>query len=333
MNRIDFPSAEFVLARAVALRGIGGRRSGELMVVDAAGIVQGSLFGGAIDSEVKERSRSISDRGESFALMTVKIGDKDAVAAGLACGGEADILLNRSSSLPSGFVDRLASREPTALATVVSGPHEGLAMATGTDGSSSIRGKSEEEDAFSETLNERMLQLLVRRLPMSGVEQLENEIVSFEVFSPPTHLLIVGGGELAHAIAVQGGILGWSSHLTDEANEGVLEVGALGSNDALVVLSHDHDTGIPIVAEALRSKPNLYVGGLGSRHTQEARYALLSDLGFSHEELGRIYGPIGLDLGSKSPEETALAICAEILAHVSGRDARSLKYSSGPING
>lgn len=333
MDRVDFTGSEFVLARAVALRGFGGRRAGELLVIDFKGGSQGSLFGGVADSEILERSVQLSRSGESFDFITVEIGDTDAVRAGLACGGEADILLSNGSGLPQGFTEKVASRQPVALATVVAGPHRGCILAADPD--KTVVGYSGKfvDDDFAENLGERLLGALIKRAPAAAIVELDDDVVSIEVFSPLTHMVIVGRSDLTKAILDQGQLLGWSGIVVDDADEGIQQVRGLGTNDALIVLSHNHGVGIPIITDVLKSGLSTYIGGLGSRHTQQTRSAILSEIGFSDDEIGRIYGPVGLDLGSRTPEETALAICAEILAHVSGRNARSLKVSSGPING
>ncbi|MDA8271089.1 MAG: XdhC family protein [Actinomycetota bacterium] len=333
MERVDLPSSDFVIARAIGFRGFGGRRAGEIMFIDSAGVSSGSLFGGAADAEIKRRCNHMSASGESFDFMAVKVGDRDAVAAGLACGGEADILLNRSSALPPEFIKRLASREPTALATVVSGRHKGAVLAVSSDRIARVSGTEITEERSLDILKQELLRFYTRGLPAFVVEEVEDATVSFEMFSPPTHMVIVGSSNLAQALVDQGELLGWSATVTDDTDEGCLEVSGLGGNDALIILTHDHGIGIPIVSELLKRAPHIYIGALGSRHTQQTRSALLSELGFSDKEIGRICGPVGLDLGSKTPEDTALAICAEILAHVSGRDAKPLKYSSGSING
>ncbi len=333
MDRVDFRGSEFVLARAVALRGFGGRRAGELLVIDALGGLQGSLFGGVADNEILEGSLKLRRSGESFDLITVGVGDRDAVRVGLACGGEADVLLSKGSSLPQGFTEKVTSRQPVALATVVAGPHRGRVLAANPDKTVSGLSGSLSDDFFSKNLGERLLSALANRTPAAAIVNLDDDVVYIEVFSPPTHMVIVGESDLAQAILSQGQLLGWSGIVLDDLDDSGQQVRNLGTNDALIVLSHNHGVGIPLITDVLRSGLSTYVGGLGSRHTQQTRSAILSEIGFSDNEIGRIYGPVGLDLGSRTPEETALAICAEILAHVSGRNARSLKLSSGPING
>ena len=121
--------------------------------------------------------------------------------------------------------------------------------------------------------------------------------------------------------------------LIDEGVEaGVAFVNGAGPADALVVLSHDAAIDVPLLDAALWSSIG-YVGGMGSRGTQTRRRNALIEAGHSEQELLRIHGPIGLDLGSRTPAETAVAIVAEYLANRSGRAPGRLTDADGPING
>lgn len=332
MERLQIPEEDFVLARAVSLKGFGGRRAGELALIGKQGKLSGSLFGGVADHRISETAVSMWDRGDQFDLLTVQIGDSDAVSAGLACGGEAEVLLHLRSGLPQGFLEKISSREPTALATVVAGPQKGLMISVGQD-LSSDSAVSENSSDLEQMIHQKLTQRLSRRLTTLYLEQFGENLVAIEVYSPPTALVIVGQSSLASAISRQGELLGWSSVIVEKLSEGLSEVENVGANDALIVLSHDHSVGVPLIEKVLREHPGSYIGGLGSRHTQQERRELLSQRGLSKAEVESIHGPIGLDLGSKTPEETAMAICAEILAFLSNRSAKSLRDSSGPING
>jgi xanthine dehydrogenase accessory factor len=110
------------------------------------------------------------------------------------------------------------------------------------------------------------------------------------------------------------------------------EVGAdLGQRDAVCVLTHDPKFDVPAIVAALKTDVG-YLGAMGSRRTHEERTARLRQAGVDAAGLGRIMGPIGLDIGSRTPEETAVAICAEIIAVRTGRDAPSLRDRDGPIH-
>lgn len=332
MDTLEFPSEESVLVRAIALRGFGGRRAGELAVFVKDGTHFGSLFGGIADEQIGISAKRLLGSLEPFDVATISIGDNDAVRAGLACGGEADVLLHRRSVLPGEFISALTTREPVALATVISGPHKGIVISQ-VDEQIIVANDEIHDGNFVTQITQLLKSELSKRRTSSSVLDIEGDSLAVEVFSLPTELVIVGESDLATAISQQGAILGWTSKIVDSLQDGVTIVDGIGANDALVVLSHDHDLGVPLMEKVLRDHPATYVGGLGSRHTQQVRRDLLKRKGTGESELERIHGPMGLDLGSRTPEETAMAICAEILAHLSRRTATSLKNTSGPING
>ena len=106
---------------------------------------------------------------------------------------------------------------------------------------------------------------------------------------------------------------------------------ALGADDAVCVLTHDHRFDLPAIEVALRTDAG-YIGVMGSRRTHAQRVERLRNAGITDDQLARLMAPIGLDLGGRTPEETAVAICAEIVALRSGRIAPHLRDSSGPIH-
>ena len=106
----------------------------------------------------------------------------------------------------------------------------------------------------------------------------------------------------------------------------------LGSRDAVCILTHDPKFDVPAVQGALATKVG-YIGVMGSRKTHDKRMERLADAGITDPaDLGRLMSPIGLDLGARTPEETAVSICAEIIARRTGRTTPSLRDSSGPIH-
>jgi len=113
----------------------------------------------------------------------------------------------------------------------------------------------------------------------------------------------------------------------------VLFRSALGPRDAVAVLTHDPKFDVPAIKAALATSVG-YLGAMGSRHTHEKRVARLREEGVGDAELARIMAPIGLDIGSRTPEETAVAIVAEIIALRTGRtaDVGSLRDARGPIH-
>jgi xanthine dehydrogenase accessory factor len=105
----------------------------------------------------------------------------------------------------------------------------------------------------------------------------------------------------------------------------------LGPRDAVCVLTHDHKFDVPAIAAAVNTRVG-YLGAMGSRKTHEARSERLREAGLTDAEIARVLSPIGLDIGARTPEETAVSICAEIIALRTGRHAASLRDTSGPIH-
>jgi xanthine dehydrogenase accessory factor len=105
----------------------------------------------------------------------------------------------------------------------------------------------------------------------------------------------------------------------------------LGPRDAVCVLTHDHKFDVPAIMAASRTRVG-YIGAMGSRRTHAQRVERLRDAGATDEQLARVMSPIGLDIGARTPEETAISICAEIIAKRTGRAAPWLRDSSGPIH-
>jgi xanthine dehydrogenase accessory factor len=181
------------------------------------------------------------------------------------------------------------------------------------------------------------------------VEQHGSEVF-VEVVGPPPRLLVIGALDLADALCAAAKPLGWRTLVADArarfaTKERVphadqLVVGwpdeALAQvqpdhDTAVVVLTHDDRFDIPALAGALRTDA-FYVAALGSRRNQERRRKLLREAGVTDEDLERIAGPAGLDIGAESPAETALSILAEALASRAGRAGGRLTDSRDRIH-
>jgi xanthine dehydrogenase accessory factor len=176
--------------------------------------------------------------------------------------------------------------------------------------------------------------------------------VFIESFAPPPRMIIFGAVDFTAALAKVAKILGYRVTVCDArpvfatparfpmADEVVVswpdryltEVGAsLGPRDAVCVLTHDPKFDVPAIQAALRTEAG-YLGAMGSRRTHADRAARLRDAGVDEDGLARVMGPIGLDIGARTPEETAVAICAEIIAMRTGKAAPSLRDADGPIH-
>lgn len=144
-------------------------------------------------------------------------------------------------------------------------------------------------------------------------------------------MLLVGlepfGGELAR----QAALLGWSATTTTDLDESIAALDPLGTEDAVIVLEHQHRIATPVLAAALQAEVG-YVGALGSRRMREARVRFLREAGVTDDQLATLHCPTGLDLGARTPAESAVSIVAEIIATRSGRDAAPLRTGTSQIS-
>jgi len=299
-----------VVARAITMDGFGSRRMGDAAILAGGSPVAGQVLNGGAD-EVLERETARLLAGDPAAtVVEVRLADGPAVAAGLACGGAARLLIQDIALIPAAWWEAIDTRRPAALITTL--PDGASTVITDASGS------------------HRASALLARRAPATEVEG--DEVI--EVWWPTPRVLVLGAAELAGAIARQSELLGWDTVL-DEGSDPAASTAAaadLGPADALVVLSHNPLVAIPALAASLTGDAG-YVGALGSRTTQANRRTRLLAAGLTDGDVDRIHGPVGLDLGARTPEETAVAICAEVIAQRSGRAGASLRDAHGPING
>jgi xanthine dehydrogenase accessory factor len=249
----------------------------------------------------------------------------------------------------------LRAEEPVALATVVAGPSTGAkllvrpgAVAVGTLG---------DEDLDRVVARDTVAELDAGR---SGVrhygphgEARQDELTVFiETFAPPPRMLIFGAVDFTAALVRVAKVLGYRVTVCDArevfattqrfpfADEVIVDwphrllerVGpTLGPRDAVCVLTHDHKFDVPAITAALTTRAG-YLGAMGSRRTTDERTKRLLDAGVDADDLTRVHAPIGLDVGARTPEETAVSICAEIIASRTGHPARPLSRGTGAIH-
>jgi xanthine dehydrogenase accessory factor len=317
------------LVRAITLEGFGSRRAGETAVVAADGSIDGRVLGGGVDDVVRDEAAALLAGDPASRVVDVRLGDGPAVAAGLACGGSARLLIQDTALIPDAWWESIAARRPAALITDLRGGVSRV-LTTEGEGRRADAPDGSRRVLLTEGAGARAGELLARRSPATEVAG--DDVI--EVWWPTPRILVLGAAELAGAIGRQAALLGWEPVLDDGGDPGASAAAsaALGPSDALVVLSHAPEVAIPSLRRALRGEAG-YVGALGSRTTQANRRTRLLASGLDDADVDRIHGPVGLDLGPRTPEETAVAICAEIIAHRSGRSATSLREGRGPING
>jgi xanthine dehydrogenase accessory factor len=316
-----------IFGRVVDVKGFSTLPGDVLIAIEEGGAQHGDILGRPGAERLQSAAAALFAGGPPrLDTVTVAIHGREVEEIGLACGGQADILLQPVAAIPGELWDLLAARAPVALLTRIEGPGAGpAALVVDRDGQAwgSLAGGDDR------LVKEGVAALAAGR---SSTRRLEDAagVVLLEAWVPAPRLVIAGGGDLVSALAAQGALLGWDSQSTAAGSLDELFDWA-GATAALIVLSHDPHIDTPALAAGLaRGVP--YVGALGSRATQSRRLERLAAAGVEPAALDRIHRPIGLDLGGRSAPEVALAIAAEILACHCGRDARPLRDATGPIN-
>jgi xanthine dehydrogenase accessory factor len=344
-----------VLARVVDIEGSGPREPGAAMAVSEAGEVIGSVSGGCVESAVVVEALTLLASGDRR-IVTFGYSDDDAFAVGLTCGGTVHLFLEPLEW--GGFEalrDAVRAHRPAVLVTVVDGVGVGdkLLLVEGSE----LVGSLADPDLQRVVTRDAEGALAagttsVRRYGACGEANQEEVTVFFEAYAPPPRLVIFGAVDFTGALVRVAKVLGYHVTVCDArevfatsarfplADEIVVDwphrhleqVGPdLGPRDAVCVLTHDAKFDVPAIVAALGTRVG-YLGAMGSRRTTEQRAARLRAEGVTDADLARVMAPIGLDLGARTPEETAVAICAEMIAHRTGRSAPSLSRGTGPIH-
>ncbi len=308
------------LVRVVDIRGIGVRDSSDGAVVvpspSGAPTVEGSVLGGIVD-------QLVLDAGYERQLIEVPVEEDDAVAAGLLCGGRARLLLSPLTDLPAETASWFSGADPVVLIAAVDGSGSDLAV-----GPSGVAGNLWSPSATQAAVTHAR-QLLRQGRCDATVIEIEGTAVLFSSAVPTTRAIIVGDGPMAEAFRAQGELMGWDVSYVDDVATAAKFCASATPADALLVLSHDPEVDVPVLAAGLDGAVG-YIGAMGSRHTQARRAERLEEMGYI--DRSRIHGPLGLDLGSRSPAETAVAMAAEFLAVRRGRSPASLSTHDGPIH-
>ncbi|GGY61250.1 hypothetical protein GCM10010385_08320 [Streptomyces geysiriensis] len=352
---------EFAVATVVSVGGSAPRGPGAALAVDSEGTAIGSVSGGCVEGAVYELCAAALSSGETV-RERFGYSDEDAFAVGLTCGGVIDVLI---TPVGAGSAERevfraalsTAARGGTAaLARVVEGPAEllGRALLVRSDGSYE-GGLGGRPDLDRMAVAEAGALLHAGRTGTVGLSEDGSHCpggltLLVESRVPPPRMIVFGAVDFAAALVRAGKFLGHHVTVCDarpvfatparfpEADEVVvdwpdryLRSTRTDERTVLCVLTHDAKFDVPLLTEALRM-PVAFVGAMGSRRTHEDRDRRLREAGVTERELARLRSPIGLDLGARTPEETALSIAAEIVAVRHGGTGLPLTGGAAPIH-
>ena len=344
------------LATVVETWGSSPRPPGSQLAVTASGRMAGSVSGGCVEGAVYELCQEVIETGTA---RTARFGvsDDDAFEVGLTCGGTIELLVERvdRESFPQlGELARaVAEGRPVALLTRIDDARHRLVTPETSDGT---LGSERIDDAVTDDGRGLLAagRTGVLQYGPSGERRGEGLPVLVASFAPPARMLVFGATDHAAATARIGSFLGYHVTVCDarpvfatarrfpSADEVVVdwphrylsaevEAGRVDERTVLCILTHDPKFDVPVLEVALRL-PVAYVGAMGSRRTHDDRNKRLLEAGLTGGELARLASPVGLDLGARTPEETAVSIAAEIVALRWGGTGVRLTATEGPIH-
>lgn len=346
------------------------RPPGASMLVGPAGEAVGSVSGGCVEGAVYDLAQGIVASGEPK-LQRYGVSDDDAFAVGLTCGGILDVYVEKVDQHTFPELGRIAddvqAGRPVAVATVVEHPDPAwvgrrIVVRPGLD--------KLDRPAMQGTLGSPRADAAVADdalgLLASGHDQTlnygpdgerrgEGMRVFVWSFAPAPRMLVFGAIDFAAAVARMGNFLGYQVTVCDarpvfatnsrfpSADEVVVKwphkylreeiaSGRIDQRTVLCVLTHDPKFDVPLLEVALQEADVAYVGAMGSRRTHEDRMTRLEEAGLTEDQLARLSSPVGLDLGARTPEETAVSIAAEIIALKWGGQGERLAATKGRIH-
>ncbi|MFE1836602.1 XdhC family protein [Streptomyces sviceus] len=353
---------DFAVATVVAVGGSAPRQPGAALAMDSDGTAIGSVSGGCVEGAVYDMCQQALEDGESV-LERFGYSDEDAFAVGLTCGGVIDILVtpvragDPVRTVIAAALEAAAKGQAAALARIVSGPGElvGRALVVRPEDPSGHGGFGAHPELDRTIAAEAGAFLDAGRTGTLEIGEQGSRCgapltVLVESSVPPPRMIVFGAIDFASALVRVGAFLGYRVTVCDarpvfatqarfpEADETVvewphkyLERTEVDARTVLCVLTHDAKFDVPLLRLALRL-PVAYVGAMGSRRTHLDRNERLREVGVTELELARLRSPIGLDLGARTPEETALSIAAEIVAARRGGSGVSLTGAHTPIH-
>lgn len=357
----DWIASDRPMALATLVETVGSAplQPGAMMAVSPDGELEGSVTGGCVEGALAQRLMGMLAAARAATAPTAEtvtygISDSEAADVGLICGGTVSIFCEvlepgPDRELLARVLGEAAAGRPAAIATRLDPPAAG-------------RRASLDGGGFGDDLLDRNVATAMRGMLAQGAtgirhfgaagELMGDELrVHIQTFTEPPRLFIIGAIDYSVATARLAAELGYRVTIADPrapftaspryaaaAHEVAVEwpdrflvAATPGPRDAVLVFTHDPKLDLPALRAALDSGAG-YIGALGSRHTQQERLARLRADGADEGQIARIAAPCGLDLGARTPAETAISILAEIIAARNAREAEPLSAGEGPIH-
>ena len=347
-----------VQALLVEVEGSAPLPVGAMMLIGEHGEIEGSITGGCVEGAVVTEAEAILAGERGPGLFTYGISDELAGTVGLMCGGIVHVfvgeLRGEAREVELAALEAHLDGRPAAVATLLDSARAGTRIAVVDD---AARGTLEVAPLLDRNVARETAGLLqegkttIRRFGADGATLGDELAVHIRAYAPPPRMFVFGAIDFSAAIAPFASRIGYDVVICDArdrfarsprfSSDAEVRIGwprelmadtELGARDAVLVFTHDPKFDEPALLAALATDAG-YIGALGSRHTTAERAERLRAAGVDDDQLARIHAPCGLDIGSRTAEETAISVLAEIIASRARREPRPLRATSGPIHG
>ena len=348
----------FVQALLIEVEGSAPLPAGAMMLVDEHGAIEGSITGGCVEGAVVSEAEAIMAGERGPGVLTYGISDELAGTVGLMCGGIVHIFVQElggaAGEAECSVLRSHADARPAAIATLLDGDSAGsrLAVVDDAPAGSLDYGALLDRNVARETAG--LLEegkTAIRRFGEDGATLGDDLRVHIRAYALPPRMMIFGAIDFSAALAPFASQIGYEVAIVDARDrfarssrfsafadvrigwpQEVMRDVTLGPRDAVLVFTHDAKFDEPALLAALATDAG-YIGALGSRQTTADREHRLRVAGATDADLARIHAPCGLDIGSRTAEETAVSVLAEIIASRAARAGSPLRGTEGPIHG
>ncbi len=349
-----------VQALLVEVEGSAPLPVGAMMVIDDQGNIEGSITGGCVEGAVVTEAEDLLAGGSPAPAKLLRYGISDELAGtvGLMCGGIVHILVyeltGEAAEVERAVLEAHAEGRPAAVATLIDGNTAGSRLAVIGD---TLLGSLHDTELLDRNVAREAQGLLeegkttLRRFGSDGATLGDDIRVHIRAYALPPQMWIIGAIDFSAALAPFAAQIGYEVTIADARDrfarsrrfsaaasvkigwpQEVMADVELGPRDAVLVFTHDPKFDEPALIAALATNAG-YIGALGSRQTTADREDRLKRAGVSEADLARVHAPCGLDIGSRTAEETAVSVLAEIIAARAERAGAPLRQTSGPIHG
>jgi xanthine dehydrogenase accessory factor len=347
----------FVQALLIEVEGSAPLPAGAMLLADDDGNIEGSITGGCVESAVVQEAETIMAGRLGGKVLRYGISDELAGTVGLMCGGIVHVFVHEldgeAGQVELAALEAHAEGRTVAVATLLDGPTAGARLAVLDD---QVIGSLRSTDLLDRNVAREAAGLLeegkttIRRFGDDGATLGDELRVHIRAYAPPPQMVIVGAIDFSAAMAPFASQIGYEVTICDARDRfarssrfsSVARVSVgwpreilrgldLGARDVVLVFTHDPKFDEPALMAALKTNAG-YIGALGSRKTTLERESRLRRAGATEDDLARIHAPCGLDIGSRTAEETAISVLAEIISSRARRAALPLRATSGPIH-